>query len=715
MNAPITRVLEALMANGSSPKKRGANHMAKCPAHDDQHASLSVSEGSDGRALVYCHAGCAAEEIVAKLGLSLKDLMPQNMDHTGGPVATYNYKDRDGHVLYRVVRFPPKEFRQCRLHEKGGWAWNLNGVKRVLYRLPELLAADPSKLVFVVEGEKDCDRLRSLGLAATTNPGGAGKWRDDYNEALRGRHVVIIPDNDDSGRKHASQVAGRLQGVAATVKIVRLGGLPEKGDVSDWLDAGHTADDLGVLAAEAPERQADAGGIEDLQGKPVVLRDLEPWPEPVDGALLANAIATGITKYIVLPKGGAVALALWVLHAHAHDATDVSPMMCIKSATKRSGKTNTLIILSALVPRPLPAANVTPATIFRSVDKYRPTLLVDEADSFLKDNEEMRGILNSGHTRRGAIVLRCVGDDNEVRQFSTWCPKAIALIGNMPETLEDRSIVLSMRRKGPGERVERLRTDRIDKETEPLLRQAARWAKDNLAALRHVDPDVPRDLNDRAADNWRPLIAIADLCGGYWPDEARWAAGVLSEALDEGETAPQVLILGDVRAIFAEKKTDRLSSAVIVGELGSREDRPWSEWRRGKPITAMGLASLLKPHGIRPRELWKDAAKTRGYGLADFADAFGRYLSPVPGESVEPVEVVGPASDAALGPTGPADGIGREPGPESVGAAPTGSAEDPTGSADTETVGQNPRPQGTIPGLPDLPALPGAGKETPWD
>ncbi len=656
----VYRFLAALQDAGCAPKRLSRGWQVRCPAHTDKRPSLSVDVGENGKVLVHCHAGCTPEDIAAKLGLRLKDLMPADGNKTVGPVATYDYKDQADRVVFRVVRFPPKEFRQCRPDGKGGWKWNLRGVKRVLYRLPELLAAPAEEPVFIAEGEKDCDRLRSLGLVATTNSGGAGKWGAGLGEPLRGRHVVILPDNDKPGREHANKVAAALKSVAATVKVVNLDGLPEKGDVSDWLDAGNTADQLCALAEAMPEA-ADAGG---LQGHGIVLQDPEPWPEPVDGALLANAILLGARKYVVLPKGGAVALALWVLHAHAHDASDVSPMLCLRSATKRSGKTNTLTVLSALVPRPLIPSNVASAVLFRVVEKHRPTLLIDEADSFLRDNEELRGVLNSGHSRRGAIALRCVGDNQEPRAFSTWCPKAIALIGNLPETLEDRSIVLTMRRKGPGERVERLRLGRIDKEMEPLCRQAARWVKDNLAVLRQADPDVPRSLNDRAADNWRPLIAIADLWGGTWPDEARLAATILSEAVDEGDTAPSVQILGDIRVIFTERNTDRLSSQTIADDLGAREDRPWSEWKGRKPITAVQLARLLKPHGVRPKEMWIAGAKTRGYELADFADAFGRYLPPPSEEAVEPVGTVGSASDAVPAPTGSSDKRGREDSPK---------------------------------------------------
>lgn len=167
--------------------------------------------------------------------------------------ATYDYRDEAGALLFQVVRFEPKDFRQRRLDGKDGWLWKLDDVRRVLYKLPELLAADPAESVFIGEGERDVDNLGVLGLVATTNAGGAGKWRAEYAESLRGRHVVILADNDDVGEKHARQIGRSLIGKAASVKLLRLPNLPDKGDVSDWLAAGGTRDELLRLATEAEE------------------------------------------------------------------------------------------------------------------------------------------------------------------------------------------------------------------------------------------------------------------------------------------------------------------------------------------------------------------------------------------------------------------------------------------------------------------------------
>ncbi len=237
-------------------KKSGEGWQALCPAHDDNRQSLHVSEGDDGRILVNCFAGCEVSQICAALGIRVSDLFPEKPErHTGGKteiIATYDYKNMDGKLLFQVCRTADKRFFQRRPNGRGGWINGLKGVKPVLYRLPEVVAAvEAGGTVFTPEGEKDVNNLARLGLAATTSPMGAGKWRSSYNEALAGANVVVLPDNDEPGYKHAQDVAKNLHGVAASVKVLELPGLPEKGDVTDWLNAGGTKDELLRLAAAA--------------------------------------------------------------------------------------------------------------------------------------------------------------------------------------------------------------------------------------------------------------------------------------------------------------------------------------------------------------------------------------------------------------------------------------------------------------------------------
>jgi len=338
------------------------------------------------------------------------------------------------------------------------------------------------------------------------------------------------------------------------------------------------------------------GASRTAQGTAVLFSAVDPWPRPVDGADLIDQLYTTVLRHVAMAEPSAVTVALWVLFAHAHEAFQVSPLLALISPEKRCGKTTTLTLLGALVPNPLPAANITAAALFRAVQRFRPTLLVDEADSFLRDREELRGVLNSGHHRAGAAVVRTVGDDYEPRVFSTWCPKAVALIGLLPTTLEDRSLVIRMRRRRPDENLEALRLDRPG-EWEPLRRKCARWVADNADVIRELDPAVPTELHDRAADNWRPLLAVADVAGWVWPQKAREAARALLSEVVEDDT-PGVLVLADLRQLFNERSADRLPSADVVEVLGRREDRPWSEWRHGRPITATQLARLLRPSAL---------------------------------------------------------------------------------------------------------------------
>ena len=174
--------------------------------------------------------------------------------------------------------------------------------------------------------------------------------------------------------------------------------------------------------------RGDPDGIDVAGGSAVLFPEPEPWPDEVDGAVLLDALAKTFTRHVVLPVGGADAAALWTLHAHAHDTAAISPILAITSPTPECGKTTLLTLLGALVPKPLAASNITAAPLFRAVEKWRPTLLIDEADTFLRDSDELRGVINSGHNRGTAFVIRSVGDDHEPRRFMTWAPRARALI-----------------------------------------------------------------------------------------------------------------------------------------------------------------------------------------------------------------------------------------------------------------------------------------------
>ena len=363
--------------------------------------------------------------------------------------------------------------------------------------------------------------------------------------------------------------------------------------------------------------------------------NIEPVSEAVSGAELLDAIKAEFERYVVLPPHTAVAIALWVMHTWAIAIADISPILALISPEKRCGKTTLLKLLNRLARRASLASNISTAALFRYIESEQPTLLIDEADTFLRDNEEMRGVLNSGHSREAAFVIRCEGDDMTPRRFSTWAPKAIACIKKLPSTLMDRSITVPMRRKLKTEKRPRYR-DRDRDEFRLIRSQALRWASDNETSLPH-DPAVPDALDDRSADNWRPLLAIANLARGEWPEVARKAALALSGV---GDDTDGVRLLRDIKWIFdgkpgkeedtgevilSEEAVDRLWSGVLVGHLVAIEDSPWADWPK-KGFTQTVLATLLDPFEIRPTMIRIGAKTLRGYMLASFKEAFEAYL-----------------------------------------------------------------------------------------
>lgn len=259
----IDNFIGTLKARGFSPCKNTTGWQARCPGHDDHNASLSIGTGKDGCILVKCFAGCSVNSVVGGLGLHIADLFPPRTKSVPviNPrvVATYDYVDESGNLLFQCLRFDPKGFRQRRPDpdKPGSWIWNLKGTRRVLYRLPEVITAVASgRAIYVAEGEKDCDRLAKAGFAATCCPMGAGKWLPEHTAVLQGTQmVIVISDKDEPGRKHAEQVAHALHGKVRSVRVIELPDRSGKSvkDAFDFFAAGGTADQLQSIAETSPE------------------------------------------------------------------------------------------------------------------------------------------------------------------------------------------------------------------------------------------------------------------------------------------------------------------------------------------------------------------------------------------------------------------------------------------------------------------------------
>lgn len=391
---------------------------------------------------------------------------------------------------------------------------------------------------------------------------------------------------------------------------------------------GIRSDTLDKLVKEARGDKVETGG-----GKAMCFREVQPWSDPVNIGELLNELAASVQRFMSLPDHAAPAIALWVAYtycvvSHGH----IAPTLAITSPEKRCGKSTLLGWLYRVVEKPMLAANITAAAIFRTIDAWSPTLLIDEADSFLGESgDELRGILNSGHTRDTAYVIRVAGDELEPRQFSTWGAKAVALIGKLEgkySTLADRSVEIQLRRRLPTDKVEKLR--HADEEHfERLAAKCFRFSLDHAGAVGKARPDIPDALHDRAADNWEPLLSIADLGGERWSRLARSTALALSGGADNdaSNAGLGVQLLTDLEQYFAARPAmQHHTTTDLLAYLAGIDDAPWSTFAKGKGMTARHLSRLLKPYGIIPQNIRVGTTVPKGYTVADFKDAFARYL-----------------------------------------------------------------------------------------
>jgi hypothetical protein len=367
--------------------------------------------------------------------------------------------------------------------------------------------------------------------------------------------------------------------------------------------------------------------------------------------LLGDLLAF-VRRFIVLTDAQALAVALWVLHTHAFDAADTTPYLAVTSAEKRSGKTRLLEVLTLLVAEPLPTANISDAALFRVIEEKHPTLLFDEVDAIFgpkaRDREDLRGLLNSGY-RRGSSVYRMGGARmTELQSFEVFCPKALAGIGRLPDTITDRAIPIQLERKTRAEQVERMRARDVNPEAAGIRDRLADWATPNLDALRAARPLLPDELDDRAQDVWEPLLAIAELANEECVERAWHAALELSAGQYREDESLGVRLLADIRTLFDTWKVDRASTADLLPGLSAQEEAPWGHWR-GKPLTGQTLAEFLKSFGIRSRTIHLrtgpdgKSVTAKGYLREQFEPAFARYLASDPSEPSEPVSETAPS------------------------------------------------------------------------
>jgi hypothetical protein len=510
---------------------------------------------------------------------------------------------------------------------------------------------DPSRPLWITEGIRKVDSAITAGIdclgvlgvwnwRGTNANGGAtalGAWE---HIALNGRDVFLCFDSDvmvkDAVRKALDRFCGFLKYRKATVRLVILPDIGEgKTGLDDYLAGGGTVDEL----------DSDGRIIWPSELRAFTKRSPDPRPAPLpppesDGARLLDDVAAFIERFVALPSEHAlVASTLWAAHAHGLDCFESTPRIGYLAPERECGKTRALEIITLLVPNPMHAVNATPPALFRAVVDH-PTILYDEIDTVFgpraKENEEIRGLLNAGH-RRSGVAYRCVGEGTkqQVVAFPAYCAVAFAGIGDLPDTIMSRTIVIPMRRRAPYERVEPFRARLHDAAGHQLRDRLASWMQSKVKELTEAWPDMPDGVTDRAADVWEPLLAIADAAGGSWPERARDACVALVAAASE--TASESLgvrLLTDLREVFGDQQV--MSTETILTALHEMDESPWADLR-GKPLDARGLANRLRKYEVRSQTVRVSTAingitvdaTPKGYKREDLWDAWTRYL-PVP-------------------------------------------------------------------------------------
>ena len=358
-----------------------------------------------------------------------------------------------------------------------------------------------------------------------------------------------------------------------------------------------------------------------------------------DGAALLDSLRAALTRYVSLPSPEtADAITLWIAATHAQPAWAHAPRLVIRAPEKRCGKSRLLDIVEATCHNPFITVNSSPAAVYRSVTNDPPTLLVDEADTIFgpkaDGNEDLRGLLNAGH-QRNRPAKRYDATNNRVESIPTFAMAALAGIGAMPDTIEDRAVIARMRRRAPGETVAPYRHRRDRPALRTLADQLAEWLRSDLPALEAAEPEMP--VEDRAADTWEPLVIVADHAGADWPDRARRAVLALTAADSEtDDSSERVRLLADCHAAFGDTRV--LTTGQLLARLNADPEAPWCGYGP-TGLTPAKLAKLLREYGIRSGNIRPDdGPQAKGYTRADFTDSWARYC---PGLADDPAAAAG--------------------------------------------------------------------------
>ncbi len=360
--------------------------------------------------------------------------------------------------------------------------------------------------------------------------------------------------------------------------------------------------------------------------------NIESHPEPIEPAKLLDEVSSVIRQFIVLDEHQAQAAALWCALTWFIDVVVIAPLAIINAPEKACGKTQLLDVIGRMSYRPLPASNASSSALFRAVGLWKPTILIDEADTFFRDNLELQGMVNAGYKKGGQILRsEAVGDSFEPRAFSVYSAKALAgikLEKHLPDATMSRGIILNLRRKLSGESVSRLRHAEPDLFT-GIASKLARFAEDYTEQVRQARPVLPDELSDREQDNWDGMLAIASCAGSEWLAKATAAALRLSASSSDTVISAGNELLSDIQSIFETKRIDKISTADLITALCDDQEAPWQTYNRGRPLSPRQLVKQLEAYEIKPKQIRLNSYdRMRGFELTQFTDAFMRYLPP---------------------------------------------------------------------------------------
>jgi DNA polymerase I len=574
-------------------------------------------------------------------------------------VLEFPYPGIEGFSRYR--RFP--QLNGCKYWQQPKKDPTENGVH--LYVLPSVrkVLRDPTVTLTIVEGEKKAACLTQFGFPAIGIGGvwswanGAGDLHPEFDHVWFVDRRIVICFDSNAWRKDKEDIGRSLYALGKAIESrgskVEAIIVPPDSEGNDWgaddfiaANGIESFKELKRITISHPALSQHKTWWENwIKGKTKEekeigklasrLQPIEPWPDQVDGIALLDEISATFQRFVVTVQPEAVIIAsLWAVFTHALDAFGIAPFLVFWSPLPECGKTVAQSIVGRLVPKPLEGSSLTQAVVFRTIEKFQPTLLVDEAADLL-DNPELMSLFRASHQRNKAFTFRCDPDTHEPRDYSTWCAKSLCITEKRIErAFASRSLIIEMHRKKLSEKREGFSDLNEYPEIEALRRQVSRWVQDNLSAIREAVVDSPQ-VKNRNLDNFVPLFKIAQVVGGRWPKLVNDAALKFVGVDAPIDQSLSVELLKDIRQIFDDgvfeldnDGSKKIASAALVDKLVSSEERPWATYNKGKPISQNQVGRLLKGFPIYSRYVWIGNKTLKGYIESQFKDAFERYLPP---------------------------------------------------------------------------------------